>query len=380
VGAGAPAAWADIPPGTFCQLPATGQSSARPWAQQQLDPERVWPLTTGAGITVAVVDTGVDAGQPFLAHHVVRPGVDVVNGGGADTDCVGHGTLIAGLIAGQPQPGSGFSGVAPGVSILPVRQANTELDGTPHTLALGIDAAVNAHAQVINVSIVTTASTPELAGAVANALSHGAVIVAAAGNDQQKGNMPEYPAAYPGVISVGAIGSDGQADSFSSSGTPVSVVAPGSDLVGPGAGGAGLIGGQQGTSFSAAFVSAVAALVLAYHPGLSPAQVAHRIEATAVHPAAALPDGLLGWGTLDPYQAVTAVLPEEGGATAAAQAVTRVALAHPAPVDDRTEINALRLAVSGAALVVAIALTALVSRRIRGRGRGAQTAAGQTGR
>jgi membrane-anchored mycosin MYCP len=365
--AGMPVARAGLPSGTYCSLPGTGQYTPRPWTQQLLDFERVWPISRGGGVTVAVVDSGVDANQPYLAGHVL-PGIDLVNGGTADDDCAGHGTLVAGLIASQPRPGVGFAGVAPDATILPVRQVNQATDnGSTQILADSINAAVNAGAQVINVSIVTSSSTAALAAAVNNALAHNVVVVAAAGNDLQKGDLPEYPAAYPGVISVGAIGTDGRATNFSSTGTPVSVVAPGSEIVGPGAGGTGLVVGQQGTSYAAPFVAGVAALIHAYRPQLTPAQVLHRIEATADHPAGALPDAALGYGVVDPYAAVTAVLPEENGAKVAVQPVAKAVPSNPPPVNDATTMAALGLAGAAAAIVVVLPLVALTVRRIRTR-------------
>jgi membrane-anchored mycosin MYCP len=165
--------------------PATGLDHAIPWAQQQLGLQQVWPVTEGQGVTVAVVDTGVDAQQPFLAGAVL-PGTDVINPGGgtASTDCDGHGTFVAGIIAGRQLPGFGFSGVAPEATILPIRQANSPTDGTAPSLARGIIAAVHHHAQVINISIVTPEPTLELARAIQYALANDVVVVAAPASGQ----------------------------------------------------------------------------------------------------------------------------------------------------------------------------------------------------
>lgn len=360
------AAYADLPPNTVCQLPATSSYTGRPWAQARLDFERAWPLTTGGGIKVAVVDTGVDARQPALSGHVL-PGIDEVNGNHADTDCDGHGTLVAGIIGAKRRTGIDFAGVAPDVTILPVRQADNHADGTTDHLAAAIRDAVDDGAQVINVSIVAPTPTRALVAAVKYALAQKVVIVAAAGNDAQQGDQPQYPAALPGVLSVGAIGADGQPASFSSTGSPVSVVAPGAGIVGPGAGGTGFVS-NQGTSFAAPYVTGVVALVRAYLPHLTPAQIVHRIEATADHPAGALPDRHWGWGVVNPYAALTAVLPEEGGAKAVAQAPGQ---ARPQPVRavrDRTAETALGLAGGGAALAVLLPMVAVAVRRIRARG------------
>jgi type VII secretion-associated serine protease mycosin len=350
--------------GSAGSLPATALNHTVPWAQRALDFRRVWPVTRGAGVTVAVVDTGVDAAQPFLAGAVL-PGYDVVNGGGvADTDCDGHGTFVAGLIAGRQLPGFGFAGVAPDATILPIRQANSAQDGTAETLAAGIIAAVNRGAQVINVSIVTTQLVLPLTRAVQYALDHDVLIVAAAGNDYSGGNDTEYPAALPGILAVGAVDSTGQHASFSESGSYVSVAAPGTNLLGPGAGGVGLVT-ESGTSFATAFVSGVAALVRSYYPNLTVPQVIKRIEATASHPPGKLPNSSLGWGIVDPYEAVTAVLagPHRTGRAARVS----VKLAAPGPRTPGFAHLAAGIAVGGSGLAAAILLAGGVVTRGRRR-------------
>jgi membrane-anchored mycosin MYCP len=359
---------ASAPVGVSCSnLPATSLDHAVPWPQQRLDFQRVWPITEGAGITVAVVDTGVDAQQPFL-RGAVLPGFDVINGGGAaDTDCDGHGTFVAGIVAGRPVPGFGFAGVAPEATIVPVRQANSTTDGTAQTLADGIRAAVDAHAQVINVSIVTAQPTLALAKAVHYAQAHDVVIVAAAGNDFSQGNAVQYPAGFPGVLAVGAVDSSGQRASFSESGPDISVVAPGANLLGPGAGGVGLVTAAGGTSFAAPFVAGVAALVRSYHPGLTAAQVIQRIEVTADHPAGTLPDPGLGWGEVNPFAAVTAVLPgEQRGAVAPARSAVPAPV-RPSQASGQARTVAVEGAMAGALLAVLVLLAAGIVRRGRQR-------------
>lgn len=345
---------------------SSGLDQAIPWPQQRLDFQRVWPITQGAGVTVAVVDTGVDGNQPFL-RGAVLPGTDVINGGGqaANTDCDGHGTFVAGLVAGRRLPGFGFAGVAPAAMILPVRQANSTSDGTAQTLADGIRAAVNAHAQVINVSIVTAEPTPALAGAVQYALAHDVVIVAAAGNDFGQGNAVQYPAGFPGVLAVGAVDATGQRASFSETGPDISVVAPGVNLLGPGANAVGLVTAAGGTSYATPFVAGVAALVRAYHPELTAAQVITRIEATADQPPGPLPDPGLGWGEVNPYAAVTAVLPGEHGRVASVAGSIVPALAPPRAAPATT--LAVSAGLGGAVVATLILLGAGVIRRGRAR-------------
>jgi membrane-anchored mycosin MYCP len=301
--------------GTNC-LPAPEASDPSvPWAQQQLAPQRVWELTRGAGVTVAVVDTGVDASTPQLRGQVLA-GVDITGkGGAADKDCYGHGTFVAGIIAAKPAEGTGFAGVAPAAKILPIRATAPAADGsagdlTAGALAAGIRAAVDGGATVVNVSASTSTPDSALADAVRYAAAKDVVVVASAANGAQNGDPVTYPASYESVLAVGAVDSAGQHAQFSQTGPYLDLVAPGVDVVSVGPGGPGQWQGS-GTSYAAPFVAGTAALVRAYHPDLTAPQVMHRLEATANHPAANLPDPALGWGTVNPMAAVTAVLPEE---------------------------------------------------------------------
>jgi subtilisin family serine protease len=201
------------------------------------------------------------------------------------------------------------------------------------------------------------------------------VVVAAAGNDQSQGDAPEYPAAYPGVLSVGAVDADGSLAGFSSTGTPISVVAPGSDIYSTGGSvdGDTLVGGSaaEGTSFAAPYVAGTAALVRAAHPRLTAAEVVRRIEATADHPAGALPSPEFGWGTVDPYAAVTAVLPDEADQGSSAAASGRLAApeseTRPAPSTDPTGLFIAAGALACAVAVIGIAAAVPAGRRRRWR-------------
>jgi type VII secretion-associated serine protease mycosin len=348
-----------------CNLAATSSVTAPPWSAARLGLGLVWPLTEGAGILVGVVDSGVDAHHPMLAGRV-SSGVDVVPGGGpATVDCVGHGTFVAGLIAAGHEPGIGFAGVAPQARIVPVRQTTDGQDGTVDTLADGIRAAVDLGARVVNVSITYDQPSPRLADAVAYAQTHDVVVVAAAGNTNgsaASSGVVNYPAGYPGVLSVGAIDEKDAVTQFSRTATPVSVVAPGADLLGPGAGGPGLVTGQDGTSFAAAFVTGVVALVRAYRPGLRADQVVRRVEATADRPPGTAVG--FGWGVVDPYQALSEELPEEYGVAPVSPSPTTVSLAvasRPEPSNASTVVVTVALL----ALAALIATAALVLRRRR---------------
>jgi type VII secretion-associated serine protease mycosin len=345
-----------------CRLPATRHITDLPWSSRRLALDRVWPLTEGAGIVVGVVDTGVDPHHPMLAGRVLR-GVDVVPPGtGGTGDCTGHGTFVAGIIGAARLPGVGFAGVAPRSTILPVRQTGNGQDGTVDTLAAGIRAAVDGGARVVNVSITVDSPNEGLAAAVRYARQRDVLVVAAAGNDAANGNPDLYPASYPGVLGVGAIGPDGNRTNFSEAGTGTGVVAPGADLLGPGAGGDGLVTGHSGTSFAAPFVAGVAALVRAYRPDLTATQVLHRIEVTADRPPGALPDPRYGWGVVNPYQAVSQLLPEEDGASPAVAAPPVPVVPAPGPparhLDPATATTA-----GGVAVAALVGFAAIVRRR-----------------
>jgi type VII secretion-associated serine protease mycosin len=327
-----------------------------PWAQQALDMAGAWTVTRGQGVTVAVVDSGVDF-SPQLAGRVSA--IDLTGQG--PRDCVGHGTAVASLIAATDARARGipFYGVAPASRILSVK-VNTGETGVSRLLAQGIRDAAAAGARVINVSVQTAASSPALRAAVAFALRRDAVVVAAAGNDNPgTGTGPYYPASYPGVLSVGAVDQSGTLTTYTDRKTAVSVTAPGSSIASAWPG--GYNPASQGTSFAAAFVSGVAALVRAAYPRLAAVQVVHRIEATADGPAGTH----TGAGMVNPVQAVTAVLPEPAASPAAA--ARPVAIPGPARPDPHT--RALALAITGGALAVALLVAAAAFVIPRGRRR-----------
>nr|WP_083472001.1 type VII secretion-associated serine protease mycosin [Kibdelosporangium phytohabitans] len=349
-------------PQVQCLPPPQTADTSVPWAQRQLMPERVWSLTDGSGVTVGVVDTGVDGNVPQLRGGKVLAGIDTTRPGKApaNTDCFGHGTFVAGIIAASPTDGTGYAGVAPGVRILPIRCATTDTPNqpgslTPEGMALGIRAAVDGGAHVVNVSASTTEQVPELADAIAYAESKDVVVVASAANSAKKGDPVTYPAAYPSVVAVGAVNEAGQRAEFSQTGPFLSLVAPGVDVLGLGPGGPGHWKGS-GTSYSAPFVTGTAALVRAYHPQLTAAQVKRRLLTTANHPAVPLPDPGLGWGTVNPMAAVTTVLPGE-------KAVSPVVVHPPdarrgelSPSDQAGPVLAVAAVVGGLCVVLALVL------------------------
>ncbi len=369
-------------PGPVAGCPGThgiAAPAATPWAQQALGFPGVWPLTQGAGVTVAVVDSGVDANPQFGDRVTVGPDLaGPTFGAPAGADCVGHGTSVASIIGAAPLAGISFAGVAPQAGILSVKITNSDTFPGQVT-AQAIRDAVSLGANVINLSLATTVSTPALQAAVQFAQARNVVVVAAAGNDSAGGATgPFYPAAYPGVLSAGAIGPDGSLASFSDTRTPVSVTAPGIGVTGayPGTFPAAYNPGDNGTSFAAAFVSGIAALVRAYYPDLDEAQVVARITATADGPAG---PGT-GHGMVNPVQAVTAVLPAAalagstavgvqgtapgsgnvpGDGTTAAGPASRVRIIRAAPPDRTGRTVAFSVVAGAAGLAVLVTAAAL---------------------
>lgn len=333
---------------TACpKLTAGTPDSATPWAQTKLGLAQARQFSTGAGITVGVVDTGVSAANSQLRQAIVG-GRDLVADGIAPTvDCDGHGTLAAGIIAARPSSDSGLVGVAPAALIRSYRWTDGGEASRIAPMAAAIRAAVDDGVQVISISSVTNSNYRPLAQAVAYAEDHDVVVVAAAGNDGAQGNAVTYPAGYPGVIAVAAIDATGAWWKNSESSVAISVSAPGVDVTGT----APISGDAtaDGTSFATPFVAGLAALIRSAYPDLSAAQVKRRIEITADDPAGGLPDRRLGWGTINPVAALTDVLPGETSKPASAKPATAMrALALPPPPDNRR--RDLGVAVAGSTL------------------------------
>ncbi|MFE6333151.1 type VII secretion-associated serine protease mycosin [Streptomyces sp. NPDC057806] len=288
------------------------------WALEAMHTDEAWQTTKGEGITVAVLDTGVDDKHPDLAGNVLA-GKDMVGFGAkrGDRAWARHGTAMAGIIAGHGHGygnGDGVLGIAPEARILPVRVILE--DGDParakarttrgNALAEGIRWAADHGADVINLSLGDDSKSahPEPAEdeAVQYALRKGAVVVASAGNGGEKGDHISYPAAYPGVIAATAVDKFGTRASFSTRRWYATVSAPGVDVV---------IADPDrkyyegwGTSAAAAFVSGAVALVKSAHPGLSPAQIKKLLEDTARNAPADGRDDSRGHGFVDPAAAI----------------------------------------------------------------------------
>jgi type VII secretion-associated serine protease mycosin len=383
-------------------------------SQATLNLPAAWRFSRGDGQLVAVIDTGVRPG-PRLPN--VDPGGDYVETTDGLTDCDGHGTLVAGIIAGQPGD-DGFSGVAPAARVLSIRMTSAKFSprtpgGDPllarasfdvATLARTIVRAADLGARVINISAITClpADRPVDQAALGAAIRYAAVdkdavIVAAAGNIGATGSVaggtscdsnpltdlgrPDDPRNWAGVksvsvpswwqpyvLSVASLTPDGQPSKFTMAGPWVGVAAPGENIVSvSNRDGGGLANGlpddhQQlvalsGTSYAAGYVSGVAALVRGKYPQLNATQVVRRITATA-HNGARAPSNLVGAGSVDPVAALTWELPagNQPGA-AAAKPVTPP----PAPKPENTTPRTVAFAGTAVLALVVAAVAAIAA-------------------
>jgi type VII secretion-associated serine protease mycosin len=284
------------------------------WPLQALDAKAVWKLATGKGVTVAVIDDGVDASHPDLKGNVLQ-GKDFIDGDSdaSPADGDSHGTAMAGDIAGHGHGAGGADGVkglAPDAKILPLRDNGYTENG----LAPSIRYAVDHGASVINISLDVdrTDGDPELQ-AIRYALQHNVVVVSASGNEGKSGaEAIGYPANYPGVVAVGAVKSSDEIWEKSNSGSNLMLSAPGYRIVSTSTDSGGYEMGT-GTSDSAAYVSAACALLREKFPNLTAGQLVNRLTTTAGLPASAkglkLPDEKYGYGYIQPLAALQENIP-----------------------------------------------------------------------
>lgn len=257
------------------------------------------------GIIVAVVDSGVQASHPYLGGSVL-PGTDFVGGTDGRTDPLGHGTFVASMIASPAGDGIGIAGAASGVKILPVRALNENGEGTFAQIASAISWADAAGADVINLSLGGGTYSSVMETVVHQAVNHGRILVAGAGNDGISDLT--YPAAFPEVVAVGGTTGAGTIWEYSNYGEWITVVAPATDIIGAGIGSGEFpcspMCTADGTSFSAPLVSSIAALARAVRPGMTPAAFKALIAATADADSSYG----TGAGSANPYHALLALV------------------------------------------------------------------------
>ncbi|MEU4348770.1 type VII secretion-associated serine protease mycosin [Streptomyces sp. NPDC023838] len=286
----------------------------RQWHLDAMQANDMWKISTGKGITVAVIDTGVDDTLADLKGQVL-PGLDLSGKqGDENADWDGHGTGIASLIAatGKRSAADGSYGLAPGVKILPVRLPKTD-EGSKLTnlpmwlqkLGQGIRYAADNGAKVINISQAVPETSDELTKAVKYALDKGALIFAGVGNSGGEGNPVEYPAATPGVVGLSAVDKKIEATKESEHGPQVDLAAPGNEMTHACGGGTNICL-SHGTSDATALASASAALIWSKYPQWTNNQVLRVMLNTAGGPKNGdKRSDYIGYGVVRPRIALT---------------------------------------------------------------------------
>ncbi|MGL5860735.1 MAG: S8 family serine peptidase, partial [Phycicoccus sp.] len=356
----------------------------RPTALARLGASRAWASATGAGVVVAVVDTGVAAANVHFPDGVVLPGRTFA-GGSPREDPAGHGTAVAGIIAARDiGPRSGLVGLAPSARILPVKvvpdgQAAERLGTDTATLADGIRWAAGAGVQVIAVALSTSRDDPRLRDAVRDATAAGSLVVASAGNRrtaEEDARGTRHPGAHAQAVAVAATDNEDRPTEDSVSGTHVDLAAPGRDVLTTfGAwGDCYLSQDGESASYATGYVAAAAALVVQRFPGEGPARWKHRLEAPGARDRRDARDDRLGWGVVQPVEALTTVLddgvlgPVAPGTRSRPRATAPpepIALGVPADIRAQDRRAVLWVTVVGGGAVLALLLLRLTRRRER---------------
>jgi membrane-anchored mycosin MYCP len=389
----------------MCAVPSMASDGSQTSISSQLaglDLPQVWELTRGSGQRVAVIDTGV---SPHSRLPDMAAGGDYVFIGDGTQDCDGHGTAVAGIIAAAPDPdrADSFSGVAPDVRLISIRQSSTKFGavadpsnpgfGDVDTMAKAVRTAADLGASVINISSVACIPAGSVFDdrALGAALSYAvdvknAVVVAAAGSTAGAGQCPAQrpgvtrdtvtvvvsPAWYDDyVLTVGSVDAQGEPSSFTLAGPWVDVAAPGENVISLSPFGDGIVntlGGRDspaplsGTSYAAPVVSGLAALIRSRFPAMTARQVMQRIEATAHHPPAGW-DPLVGAGVVDFLAAVSTDAPLSLASGPPSSPVPIVPPAAPG----RPEHRARDTAFTGAAICLAVLAVVLTTGTLRPR-------------
>lgn len=369
------------------------------WHLTAMKAEEMWQTSTGKGVTVALIDSGVDTSNPDLQGQILD-GKDFALGeeGDEHTDLDTHGTGMAALIAGtgKSRGGDGAFGLAPGVKILPIRvpdkAANLAADNKQFNINVpaAIRYAVDRGAKVINISLAASGDSQEMTDSVRYALEKGSLVFAGVGNDAERANGVKYPAATPGAVGVGAVGQDLQRTDESQFGPQVDLSAPGEDMIHACPSATGLCK-SHGTSAATALASASAALIWSQHPDWTNNQVLRVLLNTAGGPTTGEERADdIGYGIVrprialktpgDPGPADEYPLPDLAAAESAApsaepstaaggpedsEATDEPAAAVPAPDDNGNSALWIGLGVGAAVLVGAVGAVVVIRSRRR---------------
>lgn len=374
---------------TAVAAPGAAQAETVRGAQWYLDflhLPQAQEVDDGAGVTVAVIDTGVDASHPDLVGRVLEGrSFGTASGLPATKDTDGHGTEMAGIIAAKGGDDNHALGVAPGVKILPVRIGTGRNDDDFDTVADGIRWAVDQHADVLNISLSGNVSTEKLVSAIHYAEVHDVVVVAAAGNVDVGITSVGAPGRLKGVLNTTGVDESGEFWDGSAQGKYATLSAPAVKIVGPTyvKRGESSYSEGTGTSDATAIVSGVAALVRARYPELNASNVINRIIRTATDRGPKGWDQRYGFGIVNPVAALTADVPTVGkdplGGPVPDPLASSAAPGGGAATPDRASpttnasgsgVSAARLAVFGAlalvVLVIVVVVLLVLSRRRAG--------------
>ncbi|MDX6421310.1 MAG: hypothetical protein QOG28_5930 [Trebonia sp.] len=312
-----------LPAAAAVNAPGDSVRDTQQWVFTMMNVVPAWQVTEGSGVTVAVIDSGVNPDVSDLSGGTVESGPDFtgLHTSSQNSNWGQHGTWMASIIAGHGHNGGfdGVMGIAPQAKVLSIRVIPDKSDPGYQTynnepeeriqdeLANGIMTAVKDHAQVISMSIGYSAPSGVVRNAITYAYQHGTVLVASSGNSGgndtrhgkgSPGMAPvSFPAEYPGVLGVGAVTINGTQASFSSGNLSVQVAAPGLGV--PAQGRNGLYYTVDGTSPACALVAGVVALIKSRYPAITPAQVAEALTTTANQSSAGGYDVNTGFGVVD---------------------------------------------------------------------------------
>ncbi|MFI7891887.1 S8 family serine peptidase [Streptomyces sp. CACIS-1.16CA] len=341
-----------------CTPASKEQAKKQDWSRQRLDLDRLHRHTTGSGVTVALISTGVDPGAEGLDGRVTAQGQ-------AADDCVGQGTFLAGLIAGTGGPTPRLAGVAPGAKVLALRGTDRRGQPDPALVTAAVRAATTAEADVIAVAVALPRKDTALTRAVAEARKAGAVVVASAtpeppsrGSADEIPSRTYWPAGEAGVLAVADMLPAGARPDAALPTEGIDLAAPGAGVVSGGPRGKGhYLGG--GVAVATAYAAGAAAAVRATHPEASADAVTRRLTATA-YPAD-IPQ-------LDAYAAVTTVLGDAGAPVGGAERAAEPVVVRDTSDTDRATGRAVLFVLLGSAGVLSLLWAGFALTRARARG------------
>jgi len=356
-----PVAWLlSLALGALTALPAADGVRDQQWHLEFLKIDQAHSISTGSGVTVGVIDTGIDAGHPDLAGPLLLAGADFSIEKRADAwaDQDSHGTAMAGLIAAHGQA----VGIAPDATILPVRDGLVRAAVDDFAASDGIRWAVNHGATVLCLAFGGPNTDQVLQSAVEYAIDHDVVVVAGVGNTTD-GDGLQYPAGYSGVVGVAGVDENGNHADISVVSSAATLSAPAVNIMTTRARSVvpSGYGTSRGTSDATAIVAGVAALVRAKFPDMPATEVIHRLTATAQDRGAPGRDDEYGYGIVDPVAALTADVPPLAQSSTVETPPSQAAPSAPS----RGTILVLIAAVTAAAIVLLITAGLAVALRRR---------------